>query len=65
MRRSKSYTFETKDASTIHHLYNKLIRLDEFMNTHMAKEMARARIGVMKMFLDAFLREWDEAEYVL
>ena len=46
------------DASSIHHIYNKLIRLDESMHTKTAKKMAKSKIKLMKPFINMYLEEW-------
>jgi len=55
---------ETKnhDISGIHHFYNKLLRLGDYMNTSTAKKIAKERTDFMKEFTDKFLKEW-EAEF--
>ena len=47
------------DASMIHHVYHKLVRLCENMNTNTAKELAKERTKVMMDFAEEFLLEWN------
>ncbi len=46
------------DASTIHHIYNKLIRLDKNMNTKSAKALAKRKVNFLKSFIDLYLQEF-------
>lgn len=46
-------------ASTIHHLYHKLLKLGENMNTDTAKKIAKDRTKFMKSFAEEFLKEWN------
>lgn len=59
--RDKKYNGEVNDISTVHHIYNKLLRLDEMLHTQTAKELAIPRMCVMQTFIDAFLDEWGFA----
>ena len=45
------------DASTIHHIHNKLLRLGEYMNTKTAKKLAKKKIKLMKNFIDMYISE--------
>jgi len=46
-------------ASTIHHFYQNLLRLGEYMNTNTAKQLAKDRTEFMKDFVHEFLLEWN------
>lgn len=45
------------DASTIHHIHNKLLRLAENMNTETAKQLARKKTALMKSFIEMYIEE--------
>lgn len=47
------------DASTIHHIYNKLLRLADNMNTRTAREIASKKKKLMQEFLDNYLEEYN------
>jgi len=46
------------DPSTIHHIYNKLLRLGDNMNTVTAKELAKKKTQLMKDFMYAYINEY-------
>lgn len=46
-------------SSSIHHFYEKLLKLKELMNTDTAKKMAESRHKMMETFLVQFYNEWD------
>lgn len=54
-----NYEEKGNDVSGIHHFYNKLLRLGEYMNTNTAKEIAEERTTFMKEFVKTFLKEWE------
>jgi uncharacterized protein len=45
-------------SSSIHHFYEKLLKLQELMHTETAKQMAHERHEFMKVFLHQFYNEW-------
>ena len=51
------YDESKEDASTIHHINNKLIRLGENMNTKTAKKLAQKKTKLMKDFLKMYIEE--------
>ncbi|MFA6466654.1 MAG: HD domain-containing protein [Patescibacteria group bacterium] len=57
--KQKSYSAEKHDPSSIHHFYNKLLKLQDDMNTATAKKMAASRHKYMKKFLQEFFAEWQ------
>ena len=51
--------YQANQGSTINHFFEKLLLLQDRMNTATARELARKRTDFMRAFLDEFLREWD------
>lgn len=45
-------------TSSIHHFYDKLLKLKDNMNTKTARKIAEKRHKYMKEFLDRFFKEW-------
>lgn len=52
--------YRNKKSTTINHFYEKLLNLENSMNTSAGKMMAEKRTRYMKSFLSEFLKEWDE-----
>jgi len=46
-------------APTINHFYEKLLHLQERLNTAAARRVAEGRQAFMEAFLQQFLREWE------
>jgi uncharacterized protein len=46
-------------SSSIHHFYEKLLKLTELMNTEEARKMAEPRQQMLNVFLEQFYQEWD------
>lgn len=47
------------NSSSIHHFHEKLLRLQDLLNTGTAKSIARERHEYMVRFLEEFYKEWD------
>jgi uncharacterized protein len=53
------YEESNHDASTIHHIYNKLLRLGDYMNTATAKQLAKEKTKLMEDFLKMYIAEYN------
>lgn len=53
------YSEEKDDASTIHHIHNKLIRLGDYMNTKTAKMLAKEKTKLMEDFKNMYIKEYN------
>ncbi|WP_163100924.1 HD domain-containing protein [Peribacillus alkalitolerans] len=51
--------YRNANSTTIHHFYEKLLKLSALFNTGTGKEMAKKRHEYMESFLDQFYKEWD------
>lgn len=51
--------YKNSNAPTINHFYEKLLLLQDKMNTKTGKKLARARHDFMQAYLDQFYAEWD------
>lgn len=47
------------EGTTINHFYEKLLKLENLMNTNTGKTLAKSRHKYMEDFLDEFFYEWD------
>lgn len=46
-------------SSSIHHFYEKLLKLRDLLHTNTAKKIAERRHRFMEMYLQEFYSEWD------
>lgn len=53
------YGEDVNDKSTLHHLYNKSLRLGKFLNTASARKLARKKTKVLKDFIDLYVQEYN------
>lgn len=53
------YEESSNDASTIHHIYNKLLRLGDYMNTTTAKALAKDKTKLMEDFMNMYIAEYN------
>ncbi|MFL6516895.1 MAG: HD domain-containing protein [Bacillus sp. (in: firmicutes)] len=49
-------------STSIHHFYEKLLKLKDLLNTATARKMAEGRQQMMETFLEQFYQEWDGQE---
>ena len=47
------------NRSTVHHFYDKLLKIKDMLFTDTAHKMAEERHRFMEMFLDRFFKEWN------
>ena len=53
------YTESINDKSTVHHLYNKSLRLGEYLHTQTAKQIAKPKTQLIKDFIEVYLKEFN------
>jgi uncharacterized protein len=56
---SEDFKKTRTEGSTVHHFYDKLLRIKEKLNTKTAKDIAIQRDEFMQLFLQEFMDEWN------
>ncbi len=51
--------YRNHEATTVNHFYEKLIHLEQTMNTPAGRKIAHERTLYMHKFIDQFLKEWE------
>lgn len=54
-----SEEYRNGKSTSIHHFYEKLLKLKDLLNTDTARKMAATRQQTMQVFLEQFYQEWD------
>lgn len=54
--------YRNQESSTIHHFYEKLLKLKDLMNTETAIQLAEERHAFMEDYLAQFYKEWSIEE---
>ncbi|WP_223067904.1 HD domain-containing protein [Paenibacillus caui] len=54
--------YRSEGNTSIHHFYEKLLKLKDLMNTDYARQLAESRHAFMQQYLDQFYQEWDAAD---
>jgi uncharacterized protein len=49
-----------EENTIINHFHEKLLKLEDLMNTNIAKDIAKERTIFMNNFLKRFYQEWDD-----
>ena len=53
------YTESVNDKSTVHHLYNKSLRIGDYMHTETARQIAKEKMALIKDFIDLYVKEFN------
>lgn len=53
------YSESVNDRSTIHHLYNKSLRLGNYLHTVAAREIAKEKTALIKDFINVYVKEFN------
>ncbi|MGX6442480.1 HD domain-containing protein [Neobacillus sp. K501] len=56
------HEYRNGKSTSIHHFYEKLLKLNDLMNTETARKLAASRQQMMVFFLEQFYQEWDGRE---
>ncbi|GAA5225085.1 HD domain-containing protein [Membranihabitans marinus] len=59
VRHQSKEEYRGSTAPTIHHFYDKLLRLKDQMNTETGRLLAEERHVFLEQYLDQFFREWN------
>jgi len=51
--------YDGRSTTSINHIYEKILKAKDTMNTKTAKRIAEGRHGFVEEFLDRFLKEWN------
>ncbi|MFF3022569.1 HD domain-containing protein [Gottfriedia sp. NPDC057948] len=51
--------YRSDKSSSLHHFYEKILKLKDLMNTKTALEMAEERHLFVEKFIDEFMKEWN------
>ncbi len=54
-----AYNEGMEEVSSIHHIYNKLMRLGDHMNTKTARKLAKKKTKLMAQFVDMYIKEFN------
>lgn len=57
-----SEEYYANESTSINHFYEKLFKLEDMMNTDIAKRIAQKRNIFMQNYINEFLKEWDGIE---
>jgi len=60
----KTYDYRKLEASTIHHFYEKLLRLKDEFNTDTARRIAIGRHKFMEEFVKQLKKEWEGSDFI-
>ena len=53
------YTESVNDKSTVHHLYNKSLRIGDYMHTETARQIAKEKMALIRDFIDLYVKEFN------
>ena len=53
------YTESVNDKSTVHHLYNKSLRLGDYLHTQTARDIAKPKTKLIKDFIEIYVKEFN------
>ncbi|WP_088071983.1 HD domain-containing protein [Gottfriedia luciferensis] len=51
--------YRSDQSSSLHHFYEKILKLKDLMNTKVAYEIANERHQFVENFIDQFMKEWN------
>ncbi|PEK99885.1 HD domain-containing protein [Bacillus sp. AFS017336] len=51
--------YRSDQSSSMHHFYEKILKLKDLMNTEAALELAEERHQFVEKFIDEFMKEWN------